>query len=88
MVNAIVVAQLMVQPRQHLFALGQLHLHHLHMAGQRMALRGKAPDVQVVYIENAFNRSHRFADSGKLDAAWCAFEKDIERLADDADRAP
>ena len=33
-----VILQLMIDPRQHLLALGQLHLHHLYMASHRMAL--------------------------------------------------
>ena len=59
MLNPEVVLQLMIDPRQHIFALRQLHLHHLHVARQRMALRGQAPHMQVMHIHHALNPLHR-----------------------------
>jgi len=59
MVNPKMIAQLMVDPLQHSLALHQRHLDHLHMAGQRMGLRRKAPNVQIMHIHNPLHLRHR-----------------------------
>src|ERR1700677_1216969 len=53
-----------------------------------MRLRTQAPDVEIVDIEDAGDRLHRDADFAELKIAGCAFEQDVERLADDADGTP
>ena len=51
-VDAEVIAQLVVEALKYGFTLRQWHLVHLHMAGQRVRLRGEAPDVEIVYVDD------------------------------------
>ena len=44
--------------------------------------------MEVMDVEDALDGLHGLADRTELQIAWCAFEQDIERLADDADGAP
>ena len=82
-VDAEVVAELVVQAFQDGFAFSERHLDDLHVAGERVGLRGEAPDVEVVDVEDAVDSLHGRADVAEVDGARGAFEQDVQRLADD-----
>jgi hypothetical protein len=73
---------------QDIAALGHRHFGDGNVAGERVGLRTKAPDMKIVNVENAVDRGHGLTDLTKLEVARSAFEQDIERLANDTDGAP
>ncbi len=58
------------------------------VAGEGVGLGAEAPDVEVVDVEDAFDRLHVLADMAEGEAARCAFEEDVEGFADDIDGTP
>src|SRR5215472_17372830 len=58
------------------------------VAGERMSLRANAPDMEVVNVVYTLNRTDRQLNLLQLHSARCAFEKDVERLADNTESRP
>ena len=58
------------------------------VACQRARMRAKAPDVQVVDVDDALDGFHAGTDLGRRAAARRAFEEDVQGFADDADTGP
>ena len=58
--NGEVIAQNVVELDQDAGTLGRGNVGDADVAGERMAVRAKAPDVQVVDVENAVDRLHPF----------------------------
>src|SRR6185312_10363431 len=87
-IDAEVVAQLMIDALQQSFAFTEVHLDNLHVAGEGMGLRAEAPDMKVVNIDDAGNLFHGSANVREVEIAGRAFEEDVQGLADDADGTP
>jgi len=87
-VDAEVIAELMVDALQNRFALSERHLDDLHVAAESVRLRGQAPDVQVMHVDDAGHTLHRRADLIEVERSRCAFEQNVQRLAHDAPGAP
>jgi len=58
------------------------------VAGERVAFRADAPDVQVVDVIHALNLANGRFDVIEPHAARSAFQQDVHGLAQDADRGP
>src|ERR1700722_1886070 len=58
------------------------------VAGERVSLRADAPDVQIVNVVDAVDRTDGGCDTFQLQTAWRAFEQDIQSLTHDAVSRP
>src|ERR1700733_11872950 len=74
--------------RQNIAALGHRHFSDGDVACEGVRLRTEAPDMEIVHVENAVDRRHGLTDLSEFEVARRAFEQNIQRLANDADRAP
>src|SRR5262249_22044802 len=70
--NAEVVAQLVVQAFQYSFTFRHGHLDDLHVTGERVRLGGEAPNVEVVNADDAVHGLHCRADLVEVEGARCA----------------
>src|ERR1035437_9096564 len=50
--------------------------------------RRDAPEVQVVDIEDAWDRAHRGLDRSGVEVSWGRFEQDVDRLDNDLPTRP
>lgn len=55
------------------------------VTGERVRLGANAPNVQVVYIVDALDSANDGFDLLQLHAAGSAFQKDVQRFANDAE---
>jgi len=58
-VDAEVIAQLVIHVVQQRLTFAYSHLAYLHVAGQRVALRGQTPDVEIMYVDHPGNALYR-----------------------------
>jgi len=87
-VDAEVVAELVIDALEKSLAFTEVHFDDLHVAGESMGLGAEAPDMQVVDVDDAGDLFHGRANVGEVEAARRSFEQDVQGLADDTDRAP
>ena len=86
--DVVVVLEQVVEVEQDAGALGGGNVGDGDVAGEGAGLGAEVPYVEVVDVEDAFDGFHSGADYWERNAAWSAFKKDVERLADDADAGP
>src|SRR5882757_8599260 len=82
------VAQSTIDAGEYVATLRHRHLGNRNVARQSMRLRAQAPHMQVVNIQNAFDRSHRLTDLTQLKIAWRPFQQNVQRLTNNPHRAP
>ena len=77
-VDAKVVAQLMIHAGQDGFAGGEVHLDDLYVAGERVALGAEAPNVQIMYVDHAFDLRHCRPNLAHVQVLRGALEQDVQ----------
>jgi len=84
----VVVLEQVVEVEQDAGALGGGNVGDGDVAGEGAGLGAEVPYMEIVDIKDAFDGFHSGADYWERNAAWSAFKKDVERLANDADAGP
>src|SRR5260370_39245871 len=86
--DAEAVAQRAVDDVEDAGTLGEGHLRDKDVAGEGVRGGAEGPDVEVVDVEDAGDLAECGANVRKLKGAGCAFEENVECLADDGDGTP
>src|SRR5580704_11155893 len=73
------VAQSTVDAGENVATLRHRHLGNRNVARQSMRLRSETPYMQVVNIQNAFDRSHCVTYLAQLKVARRSFQQDVQR---------
>src|SRR5262245_37157152 len=82
------VGEHVIQAEQDDVAAGGRDVFDQHMATERVGAGAEAPDVKIVYVENAFDGAHAGGDIRQVNAAGQAFEQDVQRFANDIPGGP
>ena len=88
MVNVELIAENLVDSLQNAIALRGRHIADQSVATQGVRARSEAPDMNVVHVEHSRHVTHRAGYCLQVDPPWKPFEQNVERLADNIDRAP
>ena len=81
--NVKTIAQSMIDIGQNAAAFRRRNIENGDMAGERVEVRAKAPDMQIVDAADAGNNLHGIANVGERKIVRRSFQQDIEGFAHD-----
>jgi len=88
MVDAEIAEQTLFHFAQDAFADRRRNVGDRNVTGERVSLRSDAPDVKIVHVIDSADGADGGLDLLQLHAARRAFQKNVERLAHDAEAGP